>query len=236
MNIALIDSHQIFTEALKAKLMHSLPDSTFAGHYNSIESFIAAHAGHEPTIVITELYFNGRQDRGLDALFRLDERVKVIILTSVTDPQLIRGYMKQGARAFLTKTCLFQELLDAIAQVQKGNLFLSDDVQNLLLTGMISEWSSASDLSTIERSILEGLARDEPFKSIAIRLGISMIEFKYHRKMIMSRFDLKRFTDLTDLAKKPGFLRNRAVDAKAAIPGRPKPAARARHKEPAMSM
>lgn len=206
MKIALIDSHQIVTEALKVNLLKSITGLRSVNSYSSIEAFVARKPEEQASIIITELCFNGRYDKGVDLIFSSDPHVKVIILTSISDDHLIRSYMKLGAKAYLTKTCLFQELIDAITQVQKGNLFLSQDIQDVLWAGITSGGPSTDNLSSIERAILEGLSRDEPFRTIADNLNISMIELKYHRKMLMDRFNLKHFANLVEFAKKPGVL------------------------------
>lgn len=208
MKIALIDSHQIFTEAIRINLMNSLPAIESIHHYSSIQAFVTSDRDATPTLVITELCFNGKYDKGVDAIFHLDpENIKIIVLTSLHDDWLIRSYMRLGAKAFLTKTCLSQELFAAIAQVQKGNLFLSEEVQNILSAGIATGAPSIEYLSRIERAIMEALSRDEPFRTIATNLNISMIEFKYHRKMLMERFNVKHFISLVNLAKQPGFLK-----------------------------
>lgn len=206
MKIALIDSHRIFTEALKENLLKSLPGLEAIGTYSSIEAFMARPAEETASLVITELVFNGRYDKGADLIFSAEPKADVIILTSMSDEWRIRSYMNLGAKAFLIKTCPFQELLDAIAQVRKGNLFLSQDIQDMLWAEITAGGPSLDNLSSIERAILEGLSRDEPFKMIAKNLNISMIELKYHRRMLMERFSLKHFANLAALAKKPGVL------------------------------
>lgn len=204
MKIALIDSHRIFTETLKVNLLKSLPGLETINIYSSIEAFIAAQSQDSADLVITELVFNSRFDKGVDSIFSIEPKADVIILTSMSDEWRIRNYMNLGAKAFLSKTCPFQELLDAIAQVKKGNLFLSQDIQDMLWAELTAGAPSLDNLSSIERGILEGLSRDEPFKAIANSLNISMIELKYHRRMLMERFNLKHFANLVALAKKQG--------------------------------
>lgn len=233
MKIALIDSQQIFSEALKTMLLNSLPGIESVDHYSSIEAFVTSVSYDVPNIIITEISFKGQHDKfALDSIFHLyQNNTKLVILTSLNDQGLIRNYMLQGAKAFLTKTCSYQELLDAITQIQKGNLFLSEDVQNLLLTGLQGGWPSADDLSSIERAILEGLSRDDSMKAIAEYLDVSLIELKYYRKMLMTRFNLKRYTDLVDLAKKPGFLKKQIAERRGMIGHRGKPKPVRRRKE-----
>lgn len=236
MRIALIDSHQIFTEALRMNLINSLPAIESIDHYSSIQAFTTEGRDTPPTLVITELCFNGKYDKGVDAIFRLtDKSTKIIVLTSLNDDWLIRSYMRLGAKAFLTKTCLSQELFTAIAQVQKGNLFLSEDVQNILSAGIATGAPSADYLSSIERAILEALSREEPPKAIATQLKISMIELKYHRRMLMERFNMKHFADLIDLTRKPGFFKPETAEHRPVTGTRGgKPVIRFPHKEVAM--
>ncbi|MBO9616403.1 MAG: response regulator transcription factor [Dyadobacter sp.] len=236
MRIALIDSHQIFTEALRINLINSLPAIESIDHYSSIQAFTTEVRAIPPTLIITELCFNGKYDKGVDAIFRhTDKSTKIIVLTSLNDDWLIRSYMRLGAKAFLTKTCLSQELFTAIAQVQKGNLFLSEDVQNILSAGITAGAPSVDYLSSIERAILEALSREEPLKAIANHLNISMIELKYHRRMLMERFATKHFADLVDLAKKPGFLKTETTGSKSEAGSRGgKPVVRFPHKDVAV--
>lgn len=236
MRIALIDSHQIFTEALRMNLINSLPAIESIDHYSSIQAFTTEARAIAPTLIITELCFNGKYDKGVDVIFRMtDKNTKIIVLTSLNDDWLIRSYMRLGAKAFLTKTCLSQELFAAIAQVQKGNLFLSEDVQNILSAGITAGAPSVDYLSSIERSILEALSREEPLKAIANHLNISMIELKYHRRMLMERFNTKHFADLLDLAQKPGFLKSGTNESKPDAGSRGgKPVVRFPHKDVAV--
>lgn len=213
MKIALIDSHRIFTETLKVNLLKSLPELDTINIYSSIEAFIERQSEDPVPLVITELVFNGRYDKGIDLIFAAEPRADVIILTSMSDEWRIRNYMNLGAKAFLTKTCPFQELMDAIAQVKKGNLFLSQDIQDMLWAELTAGGPSLDNLSSIERGILEGLSRDEPFKAIANNLNISMIELKYHRRMLMERFSLKHFANLVALAKKQGGAKTGTVQS-----------------------
>lgn len=236
MKIALIDSHLIFTETLRVNLINSLPGIESIESHNSIQAFNARTSDTTPSLVITELCFNGKYDKGIDAIFDLDANdTKIIILTSLTDDWLMRTYMRLGAKAFLTKTCTLQELFAAIIQVQKGNLFLSEDAQKILSVGIANGAPSVDYLSTVERAILEALARDESFRTIANNLGISMIELKYHRKMLMERFNIKHFADLISLTKKPGFLKTEMIEHRSYAGQRGgKAVTRSPHKEPAI--
>lgn len=236
MTIALIDSHLIFTEALRMNLISSLPAIESIDCYSSVHAFTTHVNDFPPTLVITELCFNGKYDKGVDAIFRvIDKRTKIIVLTSLGDDWLIRSYMRLGAKAFLIKTCLTQELFTAIAQVQKGNLFLSEDVQNILSAGIATGAPSVDYLSSIERAVLEAISREEPLRAIADHLKISMIELKYHRRMLMERFNTKHFADLVDLTQKPGFLKPGTTASKSdAGSRRGKPVTRLPQKEVTM--
>jgi len=238
MRIALIDSHQIFAEALKLNLINSLPAIESIDHYSSIEAFTAQVHDVSHTVVITELCFNGKYDKGVDAVFCLtDKSTKIIVLTSLNDDWLIRSYMRLGAKAFLTKTCLSQELFAAIEQVQKGNLFLSEDVQKILSVGITTGAPSVDYLSSVERAILEAFSREEPLKAIANQLNISMIELKYHRRMLMERFGVKHFADLVELAKKAGVARGlSSYSAPGHESERTKPGVNSRRRKLAMSL
>lgn len=223
MKIVLIDSQLVFTQALKIALENSQPGLEVVETYPSTGHFMANFTADTPTVVITELGVNGRYDQGTESIFRLAQAgIKLIVLTSLDQHWLIRQYMKLGAKAFLSKSCSLDELLAAISQVEKGKLFLSDEIQEALWKGIRSGQPLMDDLTSIELAILEGLSRGVPLRTVADGLNISMIELKYHRRMLMVRFNTRHIADMIDLANRLGVIKTQAPGNQ---PGRPeKPA------------
>ena len=69
--------------------------------------------------MMTELCFNGKCDKGVDAGSHvIDKSTKIIVLTSLSNDWLIRSSMRLGAKTFLTKTYLSQELCTAGSERQ----------------------------------------------------------------------------------------------------------------------
>jgi CheY-like chemotaxis protein len=77
-----------------------------------------ATAAH-PAVVVLDILMPGLD--GVEVCRRLDhERVKVIVLTAVDDPELEKNCRAAGANAFLTKPFSSLQLLDLVAELISG--------------------------------------------------------------------------------------------------------------------
>lgn len=64
---------------------------------------------------------------GLEAMRLLSESnpaVKVVVLSGITDPDIIEKSLQLGAAGYLSKTADTDEIVDALASVQKGSSYL----------------------------------------------------------------------------------------------------------------
>jgi DNA-binding NarL/FixJ family response regulator len=80
----------------------------------------------DPDIALLDLYMPGMN--GLDVVRTLKEsscRTATVIMTGYNDPELAKAAIAAGARAFVAKSHLTQDLLPAMLGAVRGDVFVS---------------------------------------------------------------------------------------------------------------
>ena len=128
------------------------------------------------------------------------------------DKRYIQESLRIGARGYILKESAASELIEAIGNVQKGELFFSRSVRDNVLHEYIElireeNNTSFSPLSVREREVLQLLAEGKSTKEIAGILNISVKTVESHRKQIMDKLDLHSIAELTKYAIREGLTR-----------------------------
>src|SRR5262244_2491374 len=116
--ILTVDDHKMFREGL-ATVLTTQPDINLVAQASNGREAIQQFRQHRPDITLMDLQMPVMN--GLEAMVAIRKEfpeAKIIILT--TYERDVRDAMKMGARAYLLKTELNEELLDTIRVVQAG--------------------------------------------------------------------------------------------------------------------
>ena len=146
---------------------------------------------------------------GIDATARIverDKRVRVLILTSVSDDLAVRRGLRAGASGYLLKDSEDLELLKAVKAVARGESAFSPMVSQILLKDYVENEDGGAledDLALLtdrEREVLQLVAEGKVNSQIAGVLSISVNTVETHRKRIMEKLDLHTTADLVRFA------------------------------------
>jgi len=146
---------------------------------------------------------------GIDATARIverDKRVRVLILTSVSDDLAVRRGLRAGASGYLLKDSEGLELLKAVKAVARGESAFSPMVSQILLKDYVENEDGGAledDLTLLtdpEREVLQLVAEGKVNSQIAGVLSISVNTVETHRKRIMEKLDLHTTADLVRFA------------------------------------
>ena len=133
--LLIIDDHAMTRKALGFFLEHQ-PDLTVVGDAGSPEEALAAAVREQPDIILLDL--DRGEAHGLDLLPDLHTAAPdahVIVLTGVRDVQMHRHAVRLGAVGLVLKERAPEVLLEAIAKVAAGEVWL----ESLLVASMLSE-------------------------------------------------------------------------------------------------
>lgn len=191
MSILLCDPHTLFTEALKSLLEERGYDvATCSSPCRTAE--IVRNGGVD--IVITGLTFPGPDGEPTSSVSvvrsvtEADRDVRVIVLTEVTDINLLQAALAEGAVAVTHKVQPLAELFQVIERVQAGEAVLSSELMRAVIGRTQSnEQSLASFLTTREREVLGRLVQGQSTRQIAESMGVAYSTARTHIQSVLDK-------------------------------------------------
>lgn len=153
---------------------------------------------------------------GLEAtrqILRAVPGTKVLILSAHGDDEYVEGALACGAVGYLIKQISAHFLIEAIREVEKGNIFMSPSVarrhRKQLQESLDRKGRSkakVSRLSSREAEVLQLIAEGGANKQIAAELGISIKTVEKHRDHLMRKLDIHDTAGLTRYAIAMGII------------------------------
>jgi DNA-binding NarL/FixJ family response regulator len=144
-------------------------------------------------------------------LKKLLPRVKVIILSMLTEAISISEAIRAGANGYVLKQSASEELRLAIEAVFANKRFLSQKIAPEVREALEHEWfrpeGYSSDLTLRQREILILLSQGRTSKNIAKELHISIKTVGFHRGNITRKLGVHSTADLIKFALDHGLTR-----------------------------
>jgi len=134
--------------------------------------------------------------------------VKVVALSMHCNSKYVRAMFRAGAKGYLLKDCLFEELLQALQTVVDGKIYVSPSVGHMVVEDYIKGPDAKSAfgvLSKREREMLQLLAEGKTTKQAASLLQISPKTAQAHRLRIMNKLVIDSVAQLTKYAVQEGL-------------------------------
>jgi DNA-binding NarL/FixJ family response regulator len=169
----------------------------------------------KPHIVLSDIDMPHLDGLALTEILRGElPEIKVVLLSGLSAPPLVKRILQSGARGFLSKQASSEELLTALETVASGDTFFSSDVARVVLNRLVgNEWlnPNASKLSQREQEVIVLIADGLSNKEIAARLEIGSRTVETHREHIMRKLNLHSTAGLTTYAVANGFVQLPAI-------------------------
>lgn len=196
--LLIVDEHQLFAQGLRLLITNRFPRCDVSV-FSSIEtarlelkrspvSFLLVDPGahrQEMTVFVS------------DCLIEYP-RCKILILTLLTDLNLVKKYLEMGVVGYLSKTIDENELCIALQQTAHGNRYISSDINSRLINTVIGR--EATLLSDREIEVLSLMVAGKPAQKIAELLFISPHTVVAHRRKIMNKLQKKTTAELIQYA------------------------------------
>ena len=176
LRILLVDDHAVVRAGLKA-LLETEEDFVVVAEAENGEEAIGFVRDYEPDIVLMDIRMPGMIS-GIDACVEINRKydgIKVIMLTSYAEDQLVKDAIQAGAVGYILKRVGSGQLIDDIRKVASGDAVLDSAVTRNLLEEVreaahMKEASVFADLSQRELQILALIADGLTNKEIAQKL------------------------------------------------------------------
>ncbi len=169
-----------------------------------------------PNIILMDLRMPGIG--GLEAtrkIKRLDDEVKVIVVTALADDSYPARVMQSGASGFITKGADLSEMIRAIRVVHSGQRYISPEIaQKLALKPFIEEKDGTvfDRLSERELQIATMIVSCIKVQDISDKLCLSPKTVNSYRYRIFEKLGITSDVELTLLAVRHGILDTENID------------------------
>jgi DNA-binding NarL/FixJ family response regulator len=155
----------------------------------------------QPDVVVVDIKLPGMS--GIECVAKLKETMpdlRVLILTTYQESDLIFNCLRAGANGYLLKEMPAEELIQAIQQVHSGGAPMSMQIARKVVAyfhEIKKPQTDAAKLTAREQEILTLLAKGYLYKEIADQLGITLNTMKSHQHAIYEKLHVQSRTEAT---------------------------------------
>jgi two-component system response regulator NreC len=203
--VVIADDHAMLRDALSMLLeKHGF---TVAGVAGDGAEAVRVVRSVRPQIVIMDLSMPVMN--GIDAGEEIsrDTGIPVILLTMHAEQHHVVRAFRAGVSAYVLKSKAAPDLLLAVTEVMRGNVYLSPGICAGVIREMLHKSEPQEDKLTLrERQVLQLVAEGRSTKDLAELLGISVRTGESHRSRIMEKLEIHETAGLVRYAIRQGLM------------------------------
>lgn len=188
--VSIIEDDDWIRENLASQIAHTT-GFTLGRTFRSGEEAVEALPREVPDVVLMDI--NLPRMNGIECVRRLKAQLpqlQILMLTVYEDSEKIFKSLLAGANGYLLKRTPQKEILDAIADVYRGNSPMTGHIARKVVQYFNQQGAHQQEiekLSQREREVLDRLAEGIAYKEIADVLSLSIDTVRAHIKGIYSK-------------------------------------------------
>lgn len=208
--LMLVDDHEIIRDGIQALLGDKKDLKVIAEASNADELFNQLKK-EQPDILILDIALPGMSGVEITKIVVAKyPDIRIIIFAGNADDETVFETLDLGAKGYVTKNSMREELLTAIYTVAEGKEYLSDTISNTMLIKYISKNKQKQNLfenkniklTQREIEVLKYITEGLKYKEIGEKLFLSARTIETHKNNLLQKLDLKTVTDLVKYALK----------------------------------
>jgi DNA-binding NarL/FixJ family response regulator len=199
--VLIAEDHLIARVGVKT-IINTQPDMQVVAEAANGAQAVELFRKHRPDVSLMDVRMP--EMSGVEATRRIRAEfpeAAIIALSTYGGDEDVRRALQAGARTYLTKDVLHDELIRAIHAVYAGENYLSPDVAAALESTV-----SPASLSAREAEVLALIVKGQGNKQIAYALGIAEHTVKNHVKSILSKLSVDDRTQAATAAIQRGII------------------------------
>ncbi len=207
--LLIIDDHPLFCEAMEMTVgdIFSASDIITASNLKQAMGLL-----DDSTADIIALDLNLPDVEGVDGLIRLRQlapHAQIVVVSSMSDNQIIMSVLEAGAVGFIPKDSSRAALIRAFETVLQGKIYVPEDYHAPHTTGLDQErhlvMEKIRSLTPQQARILGLVCEGKLNKQIAWELSISETTVKAHLTAVLRKLDVQTRTQASLLARKLSY-------------------------------
>jgi DNA-binding NarL/FixJ family response regulator len=196
-SVLIVDDHPVVRQGLRA-LLEVQDGLAVVGEAGDGPTAVSLATSLRPDIVLLDLKLPGMD--GIAVLESLrSSGLRVLVLTSATQPAAASQAVRAGAAGVLYKDIDPDALVRAIRSVHDGNVLLAQEAASSLMRG-----SRADSLTPREREVLSRIAEGKSNREIARLLRLSEKTVKAHVSAVLAKLGVQDRTQAAVYAVRHG--------------------------------
>ena len=207
-SILLVDDHRLLISGLTL-LLNGEKDFHVVGQADNANAALSLAGSLQPDIILLDITLGNIS--GLDILPELLEvapEAKVVILTMHDDCHYLQQAMAKGARAFVVKKAIDEDLLYAIRTILRGDIYIHPTLVSDFMTTSQDEKQCSHDellwqsLSQREQQVMQAVVQGFTSREIANDLLLSEKTIATYRSRAMTKLGLNTRAELMQLVNR----------------------------------
>lgn len=196
--ILIADDHPLIREGLK-QIISDEKDMEVRGEASNVEEMMQLLEECRYDIVILDITMPGRS--GLDALEDLKRKhpdLPVLILSIHPENEYAIRAFRSGAKGYITKQSMPQELVNAIRKMVEGKKYISSSMAEKIIDilGRGDDREPHECLSKREFQVMQKLASGKTIRQIATDLFISENTVRTYKARILEKMRMNNIAEL----------------------------------------
>jgi|SRR5947209_9233924 len=205
-HIILADDHAIVRQSLK--LLLEGDDYLVVGEASDGAEAIVLAGKLFPQFAILDIGMPVMN--GIDSareILNVSPRTRIVLLSMHGEDHYVVRALKAGVAGYVVKTRAAGDLIQALRDVETGNMYLSPGISRAVVQRMLSRIDPDEDvLSPRESQVLQLIAEGLSSKEIASNFGVSPKTIESHRARMMEKLNLHETASLVRYAIRRGLV------------------------------
>jgi NarL family two-component system response regulator LiaR len=185
--VMIVDDHPVVRTGLTA-VLHAFDDLDLVGEAGSGAEALAKCQESLPDVILMDMLMPDMD--GLETTIAVLDQypdVKIVVLTSFPEDDLVHKAMEAGAVGYLLKNAPIHTLAEAIRSASVGQTTLAPEATQALIRARTGHQQPGHDLSERERQVLALVVGGLSNAEIALQLSISPDTVKHHVSACISK-------------------------------------------------
>jgi DNA-binding NarL/FixJ family response regulator len=198
-SVLLVEDHPMFRERL-ASVISKRGDMVVCGEASNVSDAMALAERLRPDIAIVDIALH--ESNGLDflkGLKALGVELPVLVLSMHDEGLYAERALRAGARGYITKNEAAAEVMAAIEQVLKGEVYLSREMTVRMLGRLGTKAADPNNMRSLtdrELDVFQRIGRGQTARQIALALGLGLTTIDTYRARIKEKLGIKNGTEL----------------------------------------